>query len=609
MGDFAFEDVRDFDDVDRGFVGAFGPGEVTAADGRALWDAAAWGFLAGECPPTAHPSLWRQGQLVARQGLYEVTDGVYQVRGLDLSNMTLIEGDRGVIVVDPLICQETAAAAWRLYRDHRGDRPVSALVYSHTRPGHFGGARGVLPPGEADGRVPVLAPRGFLAHAVGAQVYAGVAMARRAAYLYGTRLEKGPAGQIGCGAGPAASTGTVGLVPPTTDITRAGQEETVDGVRFVFRPAPGGDSPAGLDFLLPDRRALFMPENAVHTMHTVLDLDGGPVRDARQWSRHLDEALALYGESADVLFASHHWPTWGRERVAELLTVQRDLYAYLHDQTLRLANRGLTSDEIADTLTLPPALERSWAAHGYHATLNHHVKAVYQRYLGWFDGNPAHLWEHPPVEQARRYTEALGGIDATVAKAAAYADAGDPRFAATLLNHAVFADPSHTGARRRLAEVYRTLGHASENGTWRNLYLTGAQELLGEIAKTPMEPDSPQMLAALTVDELLDSIAVRLDGPRAGDTALTMDWHLTDCHRVWRLTLSNGALTHRSVPEDRSPGTGPADLTLTLTRPRLLSLLGGSGPQGTGVRGDPAVIDRLAALLDSPDPDFPIVTP
>ncbi|MFE0461040.1 alkyl/aryl-sulfatase [Kitasatospora sp. NPDC058965] len=602
----SFEDTEDFADADRGFIDRLDPGVVTGADGRVVWDNDAYAFLAEDCPDTANPSLWRQGRLTARQGLYQVTEGIYQVRGLDLSNMTLVEGDRGVIVIDPLISAETAAAALALYRRHRGERPVTGLIYTHSHADHFGGARGAVPHGHEP--VPVLAPRGFLEHAVSENVYAGNAMTRRAVYMYGQALPKGPEGQIGCGLGMIGSTGTVTLIAPTVDITRTGQVETVDGVRMVFQLTPGTEAPAEMNFHFPDRRALCLAENATHNMHNVLTLRGALVRDARVWAHYLDEALVLFGADSDVAFASHHWPTWDGPRIADYLTAQRDLYAYLHDQTLRLLNAGLTGPEIAEELVLPPRLERTWALRGYYGSLSHNVKAVYQRYLGWYDGNPAHLWEHPPVELAKRYTEALGGVAATVATARGYAEQ-DPRFAATLLNHAVFADPEHREAREALAGVYRRLGHGAENGTWRNVYLTAAMELGGTPARADFDLANPEVAAALTVGQLIDSLAVRVNGPRARDTPLTVDLLVTDERRGWRLTLSNGALTHRSAPLGKPLGQGAADLALTLTKAGLLGLLGGAGLAGIETAGDPQVLATLLSFLDTPDPHFPIVTP
>ncbi|MFD7982330.1 alkyl/aryl-sulfatase [Kitasatospora indigofera] len=606
MSTLPFEDTTDFENADRGFVGALSPAVVKAADGRVIWDNDAYDFLKADCPPTAHPSLWRQGQLAARQGLYEVTDGIYQVRGLDLSNMTLVEGDTGVIVVDPLISAECAAAALELYREHRGPRPVTGLIYTHSHGDHFGGARGVLPEGHA--AVPVIAPEGFLEHAVSENVYAGNAMTRRAMFMYGDRLPKAADGQIGAGLGMTTSVGTITLIPPTVDVTRTGQEETVDGVRMVFQLTPGTEAPSEMNFLFPDRRALCLAENCTHTMHNILTLRGAVVRDARIWSRYLDEAIDLFGDSTDVAFASHHWPTWGRENVVRLVSEQRDLYAYLHDQTLRMLNAGLTGPEIAEEIQLPPALERAWHARGYYGSLSHNVKAVYQRYLGWFDGNPAHLWEHPPVELAKRYVDLAGGPDAALAKAVGYVDAGDLRFAATLLNHLVFADPGNDRARDRLAHVYDRLGHGSENGTWRNFYLMAAQELREGPGTALLDAANPEMLMALTVEQLLDSIAIRVDGPRAWHEHLLVDLVVTDQRRRFRLTLRNGALTHLAHPLDAAPRE-PAVLTLTLTKAQLLGVLAGHGLEGVTVDGDPAVLGTLVGLLTEPDRSFPIVTP
>lgn len=387
------DDHEDFADADRGFIAALDPPEITMDDGRVVWNAEAYRFLAQNRPDTAHESLWRQGRLVSRQGLFEVTDGIYQVRGLDFAHMTLVEGDHGVIVIDPLHSAETAAAALELYRKHRGDQPVTGLIYTHSHREHFGGARGVLPYDHHP--VPVLAPAGFLEHAAGEHLHAGTALRRRAVYAYGDGLPKGPDGQIGCGLGATRSTGTVTLIPPTVDITRTGQEEILDGVRLAFQLTPGTEAPAEMNFCLPAHRALCLAENLTHTLHHLLPLYGGAVRDARTWSRHLGEALALFGGEAEVAFACHHWPTWGKERVTALLADQRDLYAYLHDQTLRLLNEGYSGPEIAEDLRLPPRLAQGWAHRGYYGSVSHNVKAIAQRYLGWYDGNPAHLWEHP----------------------------------------------------------------------------------------------------------------------------------------------------------------------------------------------------------------------
>ena len=404
------------------------------------------------------------------------------------------------------------------------------------------------------------------------------------------------------------STGTVTLIPPTVDITHTGQRETVDGVTIEFQLTPGTEAPAEMNFLFPDRRALCMAENATHNMHNVLTLRGALVRDSRVWARYLDEAIALFGDKADVAFASHHWPTWGAERWAALLAGQRDMYAYLHDQTLRLLNQGLTGIEIAEELEFPPALDAMWANRGYYGSLSHNIRAVYQRYMGWYDGNPAHLWEHPPVETAKRYVADYGGVDAVVAKANSYIADGDLRFAATLLNHAVFAEPAHEDARETLASVYVRLGHGAENGPWRNFYLTAAQELRDGVAPAELDLTNPEIVTALTVDMIADAMAVRIIGPKAAEAGFTMDWKLTDEDRTLRLTLSNGALTHRaSTPE--APHRGAADLTLTLNKLQLLAALAGFGLAGVEVDGDVGVMATLAGLLDTPDPNFEIIAP
>ena len=603
----SFEDTTDFDNADRGFLGALVPAVVRAADGRVVWDNDAYDYLKGECPDTVNPSLWRQAQLSAKQGLFAVAEGIYQVRGLDLSNMTLVEGDRGVIVIDPLISTECAAAALALYREHRGDRPVTGLIYTHSHGDHFGGARGVLPRG-AEAGVPVIAPVGFLEHAVSENVYAGNAMTRRAMFMYGDRLPKAPDGQVSAGLGMTTSTGTVSLIPPTVDITRTGQEETVDGVRIVFQLTPGTEAPAEMNFSFPQRRALCLAENATHNMHNILTLRGAVVRDARIWSRYLDEAIDFFDDSYDVAFASHHWPTWGRENVVALLSEQRDLYAYMHDQTLRMLNAGLTGTELAEEIQLPPALEQAWHARGYYGSLNHNTKAIYQRYLGWFDGNPAHLWEHPPVELAERYVDLAGGPDAALAKARRYVADGDLRFAATLLNHLVFAGPDNTQAKEELAGVYQKLGHGCENGPWRNFYLMAAVELREGPGTIELDMSNAEMAMALTTEMLIDSVAVRIDGPRAWDDSITVDLTVTDEGNRHRLTLRNGALTHRAVPAGTAPKTR-AQCTLTLAKPQLLGLLAGKGLDGIGHEGDPAVLARLFSYVTEPDKSFAIVTP
>jgi alkyl sulfatase BDS1-like metallo-beta-lactamase superfamily hydrolase len=602
----AAADAQDAADADRGLVASLEPGVVTAADGRVVWDSDAFGFLRRGGPAaTVHPDLWRQSALCARQGLYEVTDGVYQVRGLDLSNMTLVEGERGVVVVDPLVSAETAAAALGLYRAHRGERPVTAVVYTHPHVDHFGGVMGVISRQDVDGGVPVVAPEHFMEHAVSENVYAGTAMIRRGMYFAAFGTPVGPEGQVGMGLGLATSSGSVGLIPPTLEVTRTGQEETLDGVRFVFQLTPGTEAPAEMNFYLPRQRALCTAENACHTLHNLLTLRGAQVRDARMWSRYLTETIELFcgPDQAEVVFASHHWPVWGRARLTAFLAEQRDLYGYLHDQSLRMMNSGATGTEIAEAIQLPPALERARHAGGFYGSVSHDVKAVYQRYLGWFDGNPAHLWQHPPTEQGKRYVAALGGSGPALAAARRFADGGDLRFAAELGSHLVFADPGDQQARHFLADVYTRLGHGAQNATWRNFYLQGAHELLHPVPHTAIALASG-LASALSVSQAFDAMAIRVNGPRAWDERLSILWHVTDTGETHRMELSNGVLIHYPDPRDTS-----ADLILTLDKPHLLGLLAGEGLDGVQHEGDLGVLRRLTAVLDDPDPDFPVVTP
>ncbi len=606
-----FADTRDFADVDRGFLGRREPAAVTAEDGRVVWDNDTYHFIEGEAPGTVNPSLWRQSTLVATDGLYEVVPGLYQVRGMDLSNISFVEGETGVIVIDPLISTETAAAALALYREHRGDRPVTGVIYTHSHVDHFGGVKGVTTQEDVDsGRVPVLAPEGLVQHAVSENVYAGIAMARRAGYMYGAVLPRGPRGAVGAGLGQTTSTGTITLIPPTVEITTTGQEEVVDGVRIVFQMAPDTEAPSEMLFFFPDLKALCAAEDATHNLHNLLTLRGAVVRDPHGWARYLTETIDLFGRDVEVVFASHHWPTWGKGRAVEFLSLQRDLYAYLHDQTVRMLNRGLTGPEIAEEIVLPPALEKAWSTRGYYGSVSHNVKAIYQRYLGWFDGNPAHLWEHPPVERAERYVELAGGIEAAAAAARSAFDAGDYRWAAEVANHAVFARPDHDAAREVLADTYEQLGYGSENGTWRNFYLSGATELRSGSFGTPTATASPDMVSQLDPPLLFDAIAVRVDGPAAWDVRLSIDVVLTDAAERYRLWLANGVLTYSSAAQ-----AGDADATLTTTLRALPALaLGGLSADrladaGIQVTGDASALGRLTALLDPGDSDFAIVTP
>ena len=609
---FPFDDTQDFDDTERGFIAKATTRQITAADGRVVWDLDAYRFLDEPATDTAHPSLWRQGQLLIRDGLFEVVPGIYQLRGFDLSVMSVIEGDTGVIVIDPLISKETAAAAWALYQEHRGPRTVVAMIYTHSHIDHFGGVKGVIDEADVDaGLISIIAPEGFMEEAVAENVFVGTAMGRRSDFMYGAALPKGPDGQIGCGLGQTTSTGEPTLIPPTIDITTTGQELTIDGVRIVFQVTPGTEAPAEMNFYFPDHKALCTAENTSHTLHNIVTLRGAQVRDARRWAAYLTETIDLWGDELDVVFASHHWPTWGRERAVEFLAMQRDMYAYLHDQTLRLMNLGYVGAEIAEMLEMPPALAEQWHTHGYYGSVSHNVKAVYQRYLGWYDGNPAHLWPHPPVAAAERYVAAMGGADAAVAHAQTAFDEGDLRWAVEVLNHVLFADEHHAGARALQADAFEQIAFGAENGTWRNVFLVGAKELRDGEPATAANRGAPDLLGALTVEQMLSSIAIRIDGPKAWDLHVVLSFVITDLDETYVFELRNGVANHR-----RTDAPAEGSTTLALARRSLIELFTGRLDFGEGLGdgrivldGDPTALGALVSVIGKVERNFPIVTP
>jgi alkyl sulfatase BDS1-like metallo-beta-lactamase superfamily hydrolase len=603
---------RDLEQARRGLVAAFDPPVVENERGRAVWDLRPYEFLDGEPPETAHPDLWRQGQLSRIAGLFELAPGLYQLRGFDLSNMHIVEGEEGIVVIDPLISAETAAAALALYREQRGERSVTGLVYTHSHVDHFGGAKGVVSAAEVEaGRVPVLAPSGFLHHAVSENVFAGTAMGRRAGYMYGALLERGPRGQLGAGLGQSTSLGTITLIPPTVEIAETGQRELVDGIEMSFQLTPGTEAPAEMNIHFPALRALCVADNVARSMHNILTLRGALVRDPRLWAAYLDEAIELYGAQSDVLFSGHHWPCWGGAEVVELLEQQRDLYAYLHDQTLRLLNKGHTGTEIAELIELPPNLAEEWHCREFYGSVSHNVKAIYQRYMGWFDGNPAHLWEHPPRERARRYVEFMGGAEAVLEQARRSLEQGDLRWVAEVVDHVVFAEPGNEAARELQAEALERLGHGAVNATWRNFYLTGAKELREGVGGTPTATAPADVVANLSVAQLLDAMAIRLDGPRAWDVRLRIDWVVSDPDEAHAIELRNGVLRHR--PGRHEPAAEAAllidreALDLLLLKTADVAELAGSGR--LRVEGEAEKLGELLGLLDEPDPGFPIVTP
>ncbi len=601
-----FSNAEDFEAANRGFIGTRADAAIHGSSGDVAWDLSAYDFLDGDAPDSVNPSLWRQSTLVAQHGLFEVVAGVYQVRGFDLSVMSFVETDSGVIVVDPLISQETAAAALALYQEHRGTRSIVAVIFTHSHIDHFGGVLGIVDPKDVGpGKVEVIAPEGFLDHAISENVYAGTAMGRRAGYMYGAALGRGPSGQVGAGLGQTTSTGTAGVIVPTLEIRRTGETHAFDGIEIEFQLAPGTEAPSEMHFYFPRYRAVCMAENATHTLHNLLTLRGAVVRDPHIWSRYLTEAIERFADRSDVLFTSHHWPTWDSDRIKHFLSVQRDLYGYLHDQTLRMINQGLTGAEIAEVIQMPPALETEWSTHGYYGSVSHNVKAIYQRYMGWFDGNPARLWPHPPQALSERYVEAIGGIDRVIEVARGAYERGDFRWAATLLDHAVFVDETHSGAKELYADTLEQLGYGAENGTWRNFFLSGATELREGNFGTPTVTNAPAIQAELSAEQLLDAIAITVDGPKAWDLRVEIDFTFVDLQQNYRVSLRNGVLIY----VERDPDSTAA-LRISATKLRLVQLLNGdSSSDGLDVNGDQGALASLLSVLDPGDPNFNIVLP
>ncbi len=600
---------QDFEDAQRGFI-AKPTGKLLAADGSVLNDFDAYGFLAGPAPATANPSLWRHAQLNANVGLYKVMDGVYQLRGFDIANLTLIEGKSGWIVVDALTSRESAAAAMAFAEQHLGKKPVSALILTHAHVDHFGGALGVISQQEvAQRKVPVVAPAGFMEEATSENVMVGTGMGRRSIYQFGRDLPRSARGNLDTGLGKDVVYGAIGVLAPNWLIYQASQPMQLDGVDFVFHNVPNAECPAELTFSIPSKKLYDGAENLSHTMHNLLPIRGAKVRDALRWASYMDQALEQTKDT-EVFIASHHWPIWGNARGQELITKHRDVYKYTHDQTVRLINAGYTPLEIAEMVKLPASLRDYFGARGYYGDLRHNVKAVYQFYMGFYDGNPANLNPLSPTESAKRYLELMGGADKAVAAAQAAYDKGDYRWAAELLNHAVLGDPSSASAKTLLARTYEQMGYASEAATWRNAYLTGAQELRqGPPAKGVSKAAAVDLLFQTPTERFLEAMAASLDGPAAAGKDLKINLVLTDQKESYVLWLENAVLHFKR-------GTAAdAHATLLLTKPLFVKMIAGTaGVKDTllsdelQVKGSKIDLVRFFGLIDKAAGVFPVVT-
>ncbi len=605
-----WNDREDEDFAARGFVAGPESAAIGAADGRTVWDFRAYDFLQGDAPETVNPSLWRHARLLARAGLFRVSDRVYQVRGFDVSNMTIIVGDTGFIIVDPLTSMEMAGAALQLAHHHLGVRPVRAVIYTHSHVDHFGGVRGVLGVGQPPEQdVEIIAPDGFMEHASTENVIAGNAMGRRALYQFGSGLTPGPEGQLTSGIGLAISAGTFTLIPPTRTIVRTGETLTIDGVRFEFQVTPETEAPAEMNFFLPDFGVLDLAENANASMHNILTPRGALVRDAKAWADYLTEALRLYGPRTEVMITSHAWPRFGNDRVTDFIASHRDAYKYLHDQTVRLMNAGYTDREIAERVRLPEALASRWFNRGYYGTMMHNSRAIYQRYMGWYDANPANLNPLPPEEEATRFVRAMGGAERVLAEGQRAFDEGDYRWAARVLNHLVFADPQNNAARQVLARTHRQMAYQAESAIWRNMYLVAARELEQGPPQRASQVQSADLVAATPTSYILDLLAVRLNPERLGARRFAFNLVFPERSERFAVSIANGVLVHeRDVTLDDAP---------TITAPRAVFLQAmATGTMRRAVlsgqiriAGNRRALEGMNEVFDTPDANFPIVTP
>lgn len=606
-----FNDTQDFEDAQRGLIAQDASLLIKDVNGQSIWDMPAYDFVGEEVPDSVNPSLWRQARLNNIHGLFKVTEGVYQIRGFDLANLSIIEGETGWILVDPLTTKETAARALAFAREHLGNKPITAIIFTHSHIDHFGGVLGLFEDDASRANVRIIAPEGFMEESTSENMLAGPTMARRSDFMYGRRLAKSPRGHVDTGLGKAPAFGTVGILPPTEIIDRTGEELEIDGVPFIFQIVSGSEAPAEFTFYLPEQKAFCGAEMLSRNMHNLYTLRGAKVRDALAWSAFIDEAKNLFADS-EVYFASHHWPIWGNEQIVEFLEKQRDTYKYIHDQTLRLAYKGLTPTEIAEQLSLPEPLRKTFSNRGYYGTVRHNSRAVYQGYFGWYDGNPANLNPLPPEQSASRYVAAMGGAEQVLQLAQTAFDNGEYRWVAQLLNHLVFAEPDNQAAKQLLAQNYDQLGYQAESGPWRDVYLTGAFELRNGPPNEAIDLSTARDMIRYTPrSNFFDVMAAQLNGPEAEGVELTINFNFTDLNENHVLSIKNSVLNHWQKEPDPE-----ADVTINITHELFLDMALGK----TGLRdlifSDQLSIDgnrldllKFFSLQDKSDGKFAIIQP
>jgi len=613
LAELPFDDRQDFADAARGFIASLPEMTLKRSDGRVVYSLTDYAFLSrSDAPDTVNPSLWRQARLNMHHGLFQVSERIYQVRGFDISNMTIIEGERGIIVIDPLISTETASAALELYCRHRGRKPVTAVIYSHSHVVHFGGVRGVIDGADvAAGNVIIIAPDRFMEEVTKENVLAGTPMVRRAMFQFGATLPKGERAQVDAGLGKVTSRGTVTLIPPTQTIKEPIEVHRIDGIEMLFQLAPDTEAPCEMHMFYPALRALNLAENATHNLHNIYPIRGAQVRDANAWAKYLNEARDRFARNADVVFAQHHWPIWGNARLLDYLAKQRDAYKYLHDQTLRLMNHGLTAAEIAERLTYPNSLAREWHVRGYYGTISHNAKAVYQRYLGWYDANPANLNPLPPRARSRKSLAYMGGAAAAISRARADFAAGEYRWVADVMSQVVFAEPDNCEARELCADALEQLGYQAESATWRNAYLLGAQELRGNETADKGTARASDIVRSLTLELFFDLLAVRLNGDKAAGRSMVINWRFPDTGERYVLTLENCALTYLAERHHED-----AEATVELDRSTLNGLMLRELPLPEAmekglvrIAGDAAKLAELFAILDDFTMAFEVIEP